>query len=152
MYNNAHNRNNRKLITQIITQKIIYNPNPNSSKIKPKTFIVTKLQSKIKYIPFTQPIEKISITNINQLPYSTRTYNGILPKLKNKKYIAFERSEHILGTIKIFEHQFIEFIETVENKIVDVTDVTTKELFETLSFNDFILFLLDRNFIDASIK
>ena len=152
MYNNTHNRNNRKLITQIITQKIIYNPNPNSNKSKPKTFIITKLQSKIKYIPFTQPIEKISITNINQLPYSTRTYNGILPKLKNKKYVAFGHSEHILGTIKIFEHQFIEFIETVENKIVDVTDVTTKELFETLSFNDFILFLIDKNFIDATIK
>ena len=152
MYNNTHNRNNRKLIIQTITQKIIYNPNPNSNKSKPKTFIVTKLQSKIKYIPFTQPIEKISITNINQLPYSTLIYNGILPKLQNKKYIPFGHSEHILGTIKIFEHQFIEFIETVENKIVDVTDVTTKELFETLSFNDFVLFLLDRNFIDASIK
>ena len=85
MYNNTHNRNNRKLITQIITQKIIYNPNPNSNKTKPKTFIVTKLQSKIKYIPFTQPIEEISITNINQLPYSTLTYKGILPKFKNKK-------------------------------------------------------------------
>ena len=142
MYNNTHNRNNRKLIIQTITQKIIYNPNPNS---KPKTFIVTKLQSKIKYIPFTQPIEKISIKDINQLPYSTLTYSGILPKFKNKKYLAFGHSEHILGTIKIFEHQFIEFIETVENKIVDVTDVTTKELFETLSFNDFVLFLLDRN-------
>ena len=152
MYNNTHNRNNRKLITQIITQKIIYTPNPNSSKTRPKTFIVTKLQSKIKYIPFTQSVEKISITNINQLPYSTLTYNGILPKLKNKKYVLFERSDHILGTIKIFEHQFIEFIETVENKIVDVTDVTTKELFEILSFNDFVLFLLDRNFIEASIK
>ena len=56
MYNNTHNRNNRKLIIQTITQKIIYNPNPNSNKTKPKTFIVTKLQSKIKYIPFTQPI------------------------------------------------------------------------------------------------
>lgn len=151
MYNNTHNRNNRKLIIQTITQKIIYNPNSNPNS-KSKTFIVTKLQSKIKYIPFTQPIEEISITNINQLPYSTLTYKGILPKFKNKKYLAFQHSEHILGTIKIFEHQFIEFIETVENKIVDVTDVTTKELFETLSFNDFVLFLLDRNFIDASIK
>ena len=134
-----------------ITQKIIYNPNSNPNS-KSKTFIVTKLQSKIKYIPFTQPIEEISITNINQLPYSTLTYKGILPKFKNKKYLAFQHSEHILGTIKIFEHQFIEFIETVENKIVSITDVTTKELFETLSFNDFVLFLLDRNFIDASIK
>ena len=151
MYNNTHNRNNRKLIIQTITQKIIYNPNSNPNS-KSKTFIVTKLQSKIKYIPFTQPIEEISITNINQLPYSTLTYKGILPKFKNKKYLAFQHSEHILGTIKIFEHQFIEFIETVENKIVDVTDVTTKELFETLSFDDFVLFLLDRNFIDASIK
>ena len=151
MYNNTHNRNNRKLIIQTITQKIIYNPNSNPNS-KSKTFIVTKLQSKIKYIPFTQPIEEISITNINQLPYSTLTYKGILPKFKNKKYLAFQHSEHILGTIKIFEHQFIEFIETVENKIVSITDVTTKELFETLSFNDFVLFLLDRNFIDASIK
>ena len=151
MYNNTHDRNNRNLVTQIITQKIIYNPNPNPNS-KPKTFIVTKLHSKIKYIPFTQPIEEISIKDINQLPYSTLTYSGILPKLKNKKYLAFGRSEHILGTIKIFEHQFIEFIETVENKIVSITDVTTKELFETLSFNEFVLFLLDRNFIDASIK
>ena len=151
MYNSTHNRNNRKLIIQTITQKIIYNPNSNPNS-KSKTFIVTKLQSKIKYIPFTQPIEEISITNINQLPYSTLTYKGILPKFKNKKYLAFQHSEHILGTIKIFEHQFIEFIETVENKIVSITDVTTKELFETLSFNDFVLFLLDRNFIDASIK
>jgi hypothetical protein len=152
MYNNTHNRNNRNLIIQTITQKIIYNPNPNSSNSKPKTFIVTKLQSKIKYIPFTQPIEEVSIKDITQLPYSTLTYDGTLLKMKNKKYLAFEHSDHILGTIKIFEHQFIEFIETVENNIVSLTDVTTKELFETLSFNDFILFLMDKNFIDATIK
>ena len=72
--------------------------------------------------------------------------------MKNKKYLAFEHSDHILGTIKIFEHQFIEFIETVENKIVSLTDVTAKELFETLSFNDFILFLMDKNFINTNIK
>ena len=152
MYNNTHNRNNRNLIIQTITQKIIYNPNPNSSNSKPKTFIVTKLQSKIKYIPFTQPVEEISIKDITQLPYSTLTYDGTLLKMKNKKYLAFERSDHILGTIKIFEHQFIEFIETVENNIVSLTDVTAKELFETLSFNDFILFLMDKNFINTNIK
>ena len=152
MYNNTHNRNNRNLVIQTITQKIIYNPNPNSSNSKPKTFIVTKLQSKIKYISFTQPIEEVSIKDINQLPYSILTYNGALLKRKNKKYLSFKRSDHILGTIKIFEHQFIEFVETVEKNIVSLTDVTTKELFETLSFNDFILFLLDKNFIDANIK
>ena len=152
MYNNTHNTHNRNLIIQTITQKIIYNPNPNSSNSKPKTFIVTKLQSKIKYIPLTQPIEEISIKDITQLPYSTLTYDGTLLKLKNKKYLAFGRSDHILGSIKIFEHQFIEFIETVENKIVSLTDITTKELFETLSFNEFILFLMDKNFIDANIR